>query len=150
MGELMTLGVRGGAGPSRSAFLNGGFRPFFLLPPIYGALVVAAWIAHLTNVLPLPLVLPWAGTTWHGHEMLFGFVAGGVSGFLLTAVPKWTGTPPLTGAPLLALVLAWGLGRLAIGGFYFGHGRSGVGLRDLARDIGLSLAQCPGARGRRS
>ena len=32
-----------------------------------------------------------AADTWHGYEMLFGLLVVVVSGFLLTAVPSWTG-----------------------------------------------------------
>jgi uncharacterized protein involved in response to NO len=51
---------------------------------------------------------------WHGHEMLFGFVTAAIAGFLLTAVPAWTGTAPVRGAPLAALVVAWLAGRAAL------------------------------------
>jgi uncharacterized protein involved in response to NO len=39
--------------------------------------------------------------------MLFGFVMAGVAGFILTAIPNWTGRPPLRGTPLAALVGLW-------------------------------------------
>jgi uncharacterized protein involved in response to NO len=46
--------------------------------------------------------------------MLFGYVAAVVTGFLLTAIPNWTGRLPLQGTPLLLLVIAWLVGRLAV------------------------------------
>ena len=46
--------------------------------------------------------------------MLFGYVAAVLAGFLLTAIPNWTGRLPLQGRPLLALVLVWLAGRLAV------------------------------------
>ena len=51
---------------------------------------------------------------WHAHEMLFGYLAAAIAGFLLTAIPNWTGRLPLSGRPLLGLVLAWLAGRLAM------------------------------------
>ena len=51
---------------------------------------------------------------WHAHEMVFGFAAATVAGFLLTAIPNWTGRMPLQGGPLAALVLLWAAGRLGV------------------------------------
>ena len=89
-----------------------GFRPFFLGVGVYGALVVAAWLAMWRGALPAPLWL--APAWWHGHEMLFGLVAAAIAGFLLTAAPVWTGRPALRGTPLMALTGLWALGRLAM------------------------------------
>jgi len=50
---------------------------------------------------------------WHVHEMVFGFGAAAVAGFLLTAIPNWTGRLPLQGGPLAGLVLLWAAGRIA-------------------------------------
>ena len=44
--------------------------------------------------------------------MVFGFAAGGVAGFLFTAIANWTGRPPLAGTPLLILFGLWLLARL--------------------------------------
>lgn len=87
------------------------FRPFFLALALYGALAIPWWVLVWLGVLPAPiwLVPMW----WHGHEMVFGFVAAAIAGFLLTASPVWTGGPALTGRPLAGLVLLWVLGRVA-------------------------------------
>jgi uncharacterized protein involved in response to NO len=50
---------------------------------------------------------------WHGHEMLFGFIIAAIAGFLLTAVPSWTGIRGFAGWPLIVLSLIWLLGRVA-------------------------------------
>ena len=62
------------------------------------------------------LALPTAfdPVTWHAHEMLFGFAGSAVAGFLLTAVPNWTGRMPLEGRPLAALAALWLAGRGAV------------------------------------
>lgn len=88
-----------------------GFRPFFLLGSLYAAAVSALWVAMLLGLATAPA---WLGATrWHAHEMLFGFAAAAVAGFLLTAVPNWTARPALTGGPLFALVALWLAGRVA-------------------------------------
>ena len=51
--------------------------------------------------------------SWHIHAMLFGFVPAAIAGFMLTAIPNWTGRPPIQGGRLIALVLLWLLGRIA-------------------------------------
>lgn len=64
-----------------------GFRPFYLGTALLACLSVPLWVAmflgHVRFALPMP------GVLWHGHEMLFGFAAGVVAGFLLTAVKAW-------------------------------------------------------------
>ena len=94
------------------AILSYGFRPFFLLGSLYAGLAIAAWLPMVAGGLALPSAL--APRDWHVHEMLYGFAAAVVAGFLLTAVPNWTGRLPLQGGPLLLLVAAWGAGRLAV------------------------------------
>jgi len=94
------------------AFLSAGFRPFFLLAALWSALAVPIWLAVLEGHVTLPSVL--APGLWHAHEMVFGFAAAAVAGFLLTAIPNWTGRMPLQSAPLAALVALWLAGRLAM------------------------------------
>ncbi|OHC73285.1 MAG: hypothetical protein A3G18_11850 [Rhodospirillales bacterium RIFCSPLOWO2_12_FULL_58_28] len=88
-----------------------GFRPFFLLAGIYGTLAVAVWTAAYVGALPLPRTF--SPMLWHGHEMLFGFTAAVLSGFLMTAIPNWTQSSPVSGGRLAALVALWFAGRLA-------------------------------------
>ncbi len=89
-----------------------GFRPFFLLAGLWAPTALLLWMAMLAGVLELPTAMD--PIAWHVHEMLFGFVAAVIAGFLLTAVPGWTGRPPLRGLPLAALAALWLAGRLAI------------------------------------
>ena len=107
------------ARPSVDAFFSYGFRPFFLGAGIYAALAMAVWIAWLAaTIMGGPQDwLPIAGSpfAWHAHEMVFGFAAAAIGGFLLTAVPNWTGALPLSGLPLVLLFATWLLGRLAMG-----------------------------------
>lgn len=94
------------------AILSYGFRPFFLLGTLYAGLAVPIWMAVFGGEVALPTAF--AARDWHVHEMLYGYVVAAVAGFLLTAVPNWTGRLPLQGGPLLVLVLAWAAGRAAV------------------------------------
>jgi uncharacterized protein involved in response to NO len=94
------------------ALLSYGFRPFFLFGALYGVAAMLVWLPQYTGALSLPGAF--APLVWHAHEMIFGFIPAVVAGFLMTAVPNWTGRMPLQGSPLLALVLIWLAGRLAI------------------------------------
>ncbi len=88
------------------------FRLFFLLVGLYGVATLLVWMVFLFGGLALPL--GWSPLHWHSHEMLFGFAAAAIAGFILTAVCNWTGAAPLQGKKLLLLGLAWLLGRVAM------------------------------------
>src|SRR3954452_2374063 len=109
-------GLRGGVprlrswqGPSLLAY---GFRPFFLAAGCWAVVALAGWIVALSTGWMPPTAF--AASQWHAHEMLFGFAGAAVGGFLLTAIPNWTGRLPLQGWPLGALALLWLVGRLAV------------------------------------
>ncbi|WPN32846.1 NnrS family protein [Pseudomonas sp. P5_109] len=89
-----------------------GFRPFFLAGAGFAAIAVAVWALWLYGRLPGAQPLD-GMLAWHRHEMPFGFASAIIAGFLLTAVPNWTGRPGLKGWPLIGLVLVWLLARLA-------------------------------------
>jgi len=93
------------------ALFNLGFRPFYLLASIFGALSIVLWGAQYSGWLPSAYL---QGPLWHGHEMLFGFTLAVVAGFLLTAVRAWTGQATPVGAPLMALVGLWVAGRILV------------------------------------
>jgi uncharacterized protein involved in response to NO len=97
---------------SHPAVLSHGFRPFFLLGSLYAAMAIVFWLPLLNGSLQTMSLL--APVDWHIHEMLFGYLPAVVTGFLLTAIPNWTGRLPIRGRPLLALALLWLAGRLAI------------------------------------
>lgn len=102
--------VRGWAGP---VILSYGYRPFFLLAGMWAAFAMVYWIAILSDG-----VRYWSHfqpVDWHAHEMLFGYLGAVLAGFLLTAVPNWTGRLPIIGWPVALLSVLWILGRVAIG-----------------------------------
>ena len=98
--------------PSCTRLFSGGFRPFFLFGSLHAALMIALWVPWFLGLFDLPSALD--PVVWHQHELLFGYVPAMVAGFLLTAVPNWTGRPALSGPPLVALFVLWVAGRLAI------------------------------------
>ncbi len=98
--------IRGGLTPFAL-----GFRPFFLGAGAAAVLLMAVWLAVLAGHLSPPGYYP--GTTWHAHEMLFGYVGAVIAGFLLTAVRNWTGMPTPTGRWLAGLFGVWLAARVA-------------------------------------
>lgn len=94
------------------ALLSYGFRPFFFLGPLFAGIAVLVWWPMFDGRLNLPT--GFTGRDWHVHEMLFGFTPAVIAGFLLTAIPNWTGRLPLQGLPLATLVATWAAGRLAV------------------------------------
>lgn len=93
-------------------FLRGAFRPFFFGGAVWAALALATWMTLMAHGGTLPSAFD--PLTWHRHEMLFGFVGAVIAGFLLTAIPNWTGRLPIAGTPLAALFALWVAGRLAV------------------------------------
>ena len=137
--ETSVVGQGRGA-PAGTALFAYGFRPFFLCAGIYAVLAVPWWVAVLYAGAPSPTAL--GVFAWHAHEMLYGFAAAAVAGFLLTAVPSWTGRRGYAGLPLVLLVLLWVAGRLAMT-FRIGPQGDWVALIDLAFYPALALTLLP-------
>jgi len=97
----------------RFAILAYGFRPFFLLAGVDALFNMTLWLTvyFVPDLWPNDVL---ASVYWHAHEMLFGFVGAAIGGFLLTAVPGWTGRQPYAGWPLGVLVAIWLAGRIAM------------------------------------
>lgn len=104
--------------PCLSVLFSGGFRPFFLAAGLHAVTSLLFWLAWLgvhhaggtflsLSIAPPPFV-------WHGHEMLFGFGGAAIGGFLLTAVPNWTGSPPVANGRLAGLFALWLVGRAVV------------------------------------
>jgi len=100
---------RSHAGPG---VFSAGFRPFFICAAAWAALAIPLWLATFAGHIEVPSAL--APPVWHVHEMVYGYAAATVAGFLLTAIPNWTGRLPLQGGPLVGLVLLWLIGRIAV------------------------------------
>ena len=101
---------RADGSPRGIALFALGFRPFFLFAGISAVVLLSLWL------------LMWQGKIapggyfnhmqWHAHEMLFGYTASVIAGFLLTAVRNWTGLAVPIKGKLAALAMIWLLARL--------------------------------------
>jgi len=104
--------ARGAPSETLAPILRKGFRPFFLAGAGFMALALPLWLLALTGVVTPDAYF--GGLLWHAHEMVFGFSAAILAGFLLTAVGNWTGRETAVGRPLLALVALWLAGRVGV------------------------------------
>ena len=89
-----------------------GFRPFFLAAGLWAVAAMVLWVGALA--MGWQIGGSYGGAVWHAHEMLFGYGSAALAGFLLTAVPNWTGRLPVAGTPLIVLFGLWCAGRLAL------------------------------------
>lgn len=94
------------------ALFSYGFRPFFLGGTLWAALGTLLWLPQYFGDLSLPTAF--TPLDWHIHEMIYGYVAAIAAGFLLTAIPNWTGRLPVNGYPLAGLCALWLAGRVAV------------------------------------
>lgn len=125
--------MRAWTGP---AVLSFGFRPLFFLAGVWAALAMALWVAMLSGLISLPTAFD--PIAWHAHEFLWGYLGAVIGGFLLTAVPNWTGRMPIIGWPLAGLVALWLVGRIAVA-FSAGLPPLVVAVCDLSFQVVLAL-----------
>ncbi len=93
-----------------SIIFQNSFRPFFIAAGFWATLAVPFW---LLNYFGIMIVIDnFNILLWHQHEILYGFVAAAIAGFILTAIPNWTGRLPIKNMPLAILVFLWILGRV--------------------------------------
>jgi uncharacterized protein involved in response to NO len=105
------------------------FRPFFLAGAVQAVLVIGLWGA----AFPLVALIdsPLAPGAWHAHELLFGYVPAVQAGFLLTALPHWTGRRAVGRVTVALLLALWIAGRLAAAGL-LGLGPAAVAVVAIA------------------
>ena len=96
-----------------AAVLRSGFRPFYVVGPLFGLLAMGLWLSG-TWEQGGALAAMFSQRQWHGHEMIFGFGGAMCGGFILTALPSWAKTAEVAGRPLAWLVGVWLAGRLAV------------------------------------
>ncbi len=101
--------MRSWSGP---AVFSYGFRPFFLLAAVWVGLAMVLWLLALVGTVELPSRFD--PISWHAHAFLFGYLGAVLAGFLLTAVPNWTGRLPIVGGRLAWLFALWVAGRIAV------------------------------------
>lgn len=88
-----------------------GFRPFYLAAAAFAGLAIPIWVAVFTGLSGWSTPVP--ASLWHAHEMLFGFAAAVIVGFLMTAGKAWTWLQTPRSTALAALVVMWLGGRVA-------------------------------------
>ncbi len=86
-----------------------GFRAFFLFAALAALLLMALTARRFSGD---SIDNYYGNLLWHGHEMIFGYTAAVIAGFLLTAVGNWTGRVILSGRALGVLALLWICGRI--------------------------------------
>jgi len=107
--------------PLKRLFGNG-FRVFFLAAGLFAFVSMGIWEGYqilqaLGGMLELPTAAP--PHLWHAHEMIFGYGSAALAGFLLTAVPSWTGAKSAPHRFIAVVAGLWLAGRLAV--FTSGH-----------------------------
>ncbi len=105
------------AGPGKGRIFNdfweAPYRPLFSAAICCALLSIFWWPLGVRLGLPGPKFEPLV--VWHIHELIFGFAAAAIGGYLLTALPAWTGISPVRGATLKVLLAFWIFGRLTMG-----------------------------------
>lgn len=109
--------------------LTEGVRLFFPVAALHGAIWPLIWVVLYGLDLPFAATIP--PSQWHAHEMLYGTYAMALAGFLTSAMPEWTDTPPRRGRALILLLGLWLPGRAV--GLVGADGVSPIaGLTDVA------------------
>ncbi len=107
---MVAIAARTSEHERSAALWSMAFRPFFIAAAVWAALALGLWIGLFLTGDALPSRFD--PLTWHIHAMLFGFVPAAIAGFILTAIPNWTGRPPIRDARLIGLAVLWFLGRI--------------------------------------
>lgn len=119
------------------AILTFGFRPLFMGAAVWAVLSTVLWVPMLSGGITLPTAFD--PVSWYAHGFLFGYLAAVAAGFLLTAVPNWTGRLPLVGWLLGGLFPLWVAGQLAVM-FSSALRPAVVAVIDLAMPVALGLS----------
>lgn len=96
--------------PRPHPLLAEGLMLFFPVAALHAVASPLLWVAAFGYLPPFAAAVP--ATQWHAHEMIFGTYGAALAGFLCSAIPEWTNTPPRRGRWLLALLALWLPGRV--------------------------------------
>ncbi|MGX8012398.1 NnrS family protein [Mesorhizobium sp. ORM8.1] len=112
------------------------FRPFFLIAVLDAIVGAAVWLPSAFGVQAIGPGKISLGD-WHRDVLLFGMVPAILTGFLLTALPRWTGRRAVSPLTTRLLVAVWLCSRLT---FLFLSPSAGLGLSALLVMILLLIA----------
>ncbi len=95
-----------------------GYRVFFLAAGLYAVFTLSFWVlwlgVHWAGGMFSSLPFAMAPHLWHGHELVFGYGGAALGGFLLTAVPNWTGARAARHLFIVTASGLWLAGRAAV------------------------------------
>lgn len=95
-----------------------GFRVFFLAAGLFAVFTMIVWegwlAVHALGGMVNDMPFAQAPHLWHAHEMIFGYGAAAVAGFLMTAAPNWTGGPSAPVPFFAGAAALWLAGRMGI------------------------------------
>ena len=91
-----------------------GFRPFFALACVAGAILPLLWVLIFTGAVSPAPTSPVPAVQWHAHEMFYGFGWAVLGGFLLTSTKNWVGIRGYHGSTLVFLAATWLLDRVGM------------------------------------
>lgn len=80
-------------------------RPLFFCAGLWALIAPTVWL------WPEGMIVD--PVAWHLRALLFGMGGAAVGGYLLTALPSWTGSPPTSPQAVRALTLLWAAAQLA-------------------------------------
>ncbi|MCB9556439.1 MAG: NnrS family protein [Deltaproteobacteria bacterium] len=113
------------------------FRPFFWLAGLQAVISVPVYLTVLSGKTSLSSAT--SPFVWHAHEMLYGYCAAVLAGFLLTATRAWTQRQTVGPLGTLLLVAIW-LGARVISYFPAPARLSWVAAADATLLCGTALA----------
>ena len=97
----------------RHAVLDLPFRSYFLTAVLCSIFALILWGGFLNGYIKINFS-QLSLTTWHIHEMLFGFAATVAVGFILTAAQTWTGKSSIKGLAVLGFITLWLIVRVCL------------------------------------
>lgn len=89
------------------------FRSYFLTAVLCSIFALTLWGAFLNGFINISFS-QLSPSTWHIHEMLFGFAATVAVGFILTAAQTWTGKASIKGLAVLSFITLWLIVRVCL------------------------------------
>ncbi|MDQ2091779.1 NnrS family protein [Marimonas arenosa] len=98
--------------------LTAGYRVFFLAAGLFAVFAMIVWEGwlgiHAAGGMVSDMPFAMAPHIWHAHELIFGYAAAAIAGFLMTAAPSWVGSEAARTRFFALASGVWLAGRLAV------------------------------------